>query len=133
MSIQNHYRRGGHHVADQRQYWPTNYVVMFFYSTDITQTEYMHIDDNTNNKNLEKERGTLEITEKDVENDRFIISKEFKLPKAFKRDLFVIIIQECEKGPSKVDGAQRLSAEAALENQPHLVFAYRFDVNAVEN
>ncbi len=116
-----------------RQYSPSNYFVISFLNTDLAQPNNMVIDDNTNDKDLEKERVVIEITEKDIKNDRFTIIKEFKLPREYKRDPFIIIVEEYEKATHGSPGnITRVSPQSSEENLPRLVYADRFDINAVE-
>ncbi len=116
-----------------RQYSPTNYLVIYFLSTGLAQPIDMVIDDDTNDKDLEKERKVIEITEKDIKNDRFTITEEFRLPRKYKRDPFIIIVEEYEKATKGSAGnITRLTTQQSEENQPRLVYADRFDINAVE-
>jgi hypothetical protein len=116
-----------------RQYSPSNYLVISFLSTGLAQPTKMVIDDDTNDKDLEKERKVIEITEKDIKNDRFTITEEFRLPRKYKRDPFIIIVEEYEKATKgSIGNMTRLAAQQSEENQPRLVYADRFDINAVE-
>lgn len=113
-----------------RQYSPGNYLVISFLSSSLAQPQHMVIDDNTNDRNLMKERTTIDITEKDISNDRFSVSRDFRLSNTFKREPFIIIIEEYEKAVGATN--QQITSFAAApisENQPRLVFADRFDVN----
>jgi hypothetical protein len=116
-----------------RQYSPTNYLKISFLNLDLAQPRHMVIDDDTNDKDLEKEGVVIEIKEKDIQNDRFTIIKEFKLPREYKRDPFIIIVEEFEKATEGSAGnITRKVAQTSEENQPRLVYADRFDINAVE-
>jgi hypothetical protein len=107
--------------------------VISFLSTGLAQPTKMVIDDDTNDKDLEKERKVIEITEKDIKNDRFTITEEFRLPRKYKRDPFIIIVEEYEKATKgSIGNMTRLAAQQSEENQPRLVYADRFDINAVE-
>ena len=111
-------------------YSPSNYIVISFYNTELGQPKYMLIDDSTNDKDLQKKKVVAHITEKDIKNDRFSISREFKLPKAYKKAPYIIIVEEYEKAasgtPGKLSGSKNPYAH---ENQPRLVYADRFDIN----
>jgi hypothetical protein len=116
-----------------RQYSPTNYFVISFMSSELAQPRNMVIDDDTNDKSLDKERMVIEITEKHISNDRFMISEDIRLPRKYKRDPFIIIVEEYEKATHGSSGdITRLAAQPTSENQPRLVYADRFDINAVE-
>ncbi len=112
-----------------RQYSPSNFIVISFLSSGLAQPKHMVIDDNTNDKDLVKEKAVIQITAKDINNSRFSISKEFKLPKAYKREPFIIIIEEYEKAVN-TNGIKNYKSTNNNENQPRLVFADRFDINA---
>jgi len=113
-----------------QQYSPSNYIVMSFLNTNMAQPSNMAIDDDTNDKDLEKERVVIQITEKEITNDRFSVSKEFKLPKTYKRNPFIIIVEEYENySTSSNQRTSKVNARASNENQPKLVYADRFDVN----
>jgi hypothetical protein len=116
-----------------RQYSPSNYIVISFLNSGLAQPRYMVIDDNTNDKDLEKAKTVIDITEKDIQNDRFTISQEFKLPRTYKREPFIIVIEEYEKAvEASGQRITNIAAQPSTENQPRLVFADRFDINAVE-
>ena len=116
-----------------RQYSPSNYIVISFLSSGLAQPRHMVIDDNTNDKDLEKEKVVINITENDIKNDRFTISREFKLPRTYKREPFIIVIEEYEKAvEASGQRITNIAAQPSTENQPRLVFADRFDINAVE-
>jgi hypothetical protein len=115
-----------------RQYSPSNYLKISFLSLGLAQPRHMVIDDDTNDKDLEKEQTIIEITEKDIQNDRFSISREFRLSRKYKRDPLIVVVEEYEK--SSQGSAQNLTkraSESSDENQPRLVYADRFDINAV--
>jgi hypothetical protein len=116
-----------------RNYSPSNYIVISFLNSSLAQPINMVIDDNTNDKDLEKEKLVVHITEADVKNDWFSITKEVKLPRDYKREPYIITIEEYEKGPG-ADPKMLNNAfvSASDENQPRLVFADRFDINAKE-
>jgi hypothetical protein len=110
---------------------PGNYFEISFLSSELAQPFHMVIDDGTNDKKLEDERAVMHINEKDVKNDRFIISREFKLPRSYKRDPFIILVKEFESGTmSGQSGRDRMVAAPDADQQPRLVFADRFDINA---
>ena len=116
-----------------RAYSPSNYIVISFLNSELAQPKHMVIDDDTNDKDLVKERVTIHITEKEINNDRFRISREFKLPRQYKREPFIVLIEEYEKATKDQTGdITQLKAVEGRENQPRLVFADRFDVNAPE-
>lgn len=113
-----------------RQYSPSNYITISFLSSELAQPQNMVIDDSTNDKDLEKEKVTIQITEKEIKNDRFTVSKEFKLPRKYKREPFIVVLEEYELGmKSAAQGNMQLAAQPSEENQPRLVYADRFDIN----
>ncbi|NJN27933.1 MAG: hypothetical protein HC819_19145 [Cyclobacteriaceae bacterium] len=116
-----------------RAYSPSNFIVISFFNSGLAQPIHMVIDDQTNDKDLEKERLVVHIGEQDVANDRFVISREVKLPKDYKRLPFIVTIEEYELGPDADPKIfNNLSSMPSGENQPRLVFADRFDINAKE-
>ena len=78
------------------------------------------IDYNTYDKYLYK--AVIEITEKNIKNDWFTISKEFKLPWEHKRDTYFIIVEEYEKATTSTSqSTSRVAAQPSQEDQPRLV------------
>ncbi|MDN5200376.1 hypothetical protein QQ008_03365 [Fulvivirgaceae bacterium BMA10] len=112
---------------------PTNYFVITFLAPDLAQPQRLIIDDDTNDKKLTDEKVTITLTSKHIQNNFFTLSKEFKLPKKYKKDPFIIVIEEYERG-TKSSKKSFVAAKAGNveENQPRLVFADRFDINAKE-
>ncbi len=112
---------------------PSNYFVISFLATELAQPAKMVIDDSTNEKRLEDERTTIHLSEKDISGGKFSIEREFRLARRFKNAPFLIIIQEYELGTVQAGGNKATInsfQSATEENQPRMVFADRFDVNA---
>jgi hypothetical protein len=109
---------------------PGNFIELFFLNSDLAQPQKMVIEDGTNDKKLEDERVVIHIKEEHIKDQYFTIEREFKLPRQYKSDPFIIVIQEFELGPtSSVNSLSRKDDESD-ENKPRLVYADRFEVNA---
>ncbi len=107
-----------------------NYIRISLVDSHIGQPIYGFVDDSVNTKDLRDERVELEITERDVQNNRFKISADFRLPHAYKNAPFQVIIEEFERGPKKMkvaDGYDNRVEQS--EETDKLVYADVFKIN----
>lgn len=82
-----------------------NFIKISFLDGDLAQPVCGIIDDGKNEKKLKDEGVTIKITKKDiVKPNSFKIKREFRLGKQYKTAAFQVIIEEYERGPSRVPG-----------------------------
>lgn len=107
-----------------------NYIRIALIDSRIGQPIYGFIDDGVNNKELKDEKIEIEITERDVENNRFKVSTDFRLPRTYKSAPFQVVIEEFERGPKKmkVSGEYENRIEQSEETDK-LVYADVFKIN----
>ena len=79
-----------------------NYIRISLIDSRIGQPIYGLVDDGVNTKDLRDEKVEIEISERDVTNNRFKISTDFRLPHAYKSAPFQVVIEEFERGPKKM-------------------------------
>jgi len=79
-----------------------NYIRISLIDSRIGQPIYGLVDDGVNTKELRDEKVELEITERDVVNNRFKVSTDFRLPHNYKTAPFQVVIEEFERGPQKM-------------------------------
>jgi hypothetical protein len=88
------------------------------------------VDDGVNTKDLKDEKIEIEITERDVANNRFKISTDFRLPHAYKNKPFQVIIEEFERGPKKMKVADGYEGRVEQsEETDKLVYADVIKIN----
>jgi hypothetical protein len=110
---------------------PRNVIELAFFDPDVAQPVRMFIDDGTNDKKLEEEKVSIHITEKDIQNNHFKIERDFKLNRRYKDDPFLILIREFELPMTQSNqNVVAKDASPTSENQPRLVYADRFNINA---
>jgi hypothetical protein len=84
-----------------------NYIKITLLDSRFAQPLYGVINDGVNNKKLEDEAVIIPITRKEFNENRFIVTRDFKLSGDYKTAPFQVIIQEFERGPkgySDVEG-----------------------------
>jgi len=79
-----------------------NYIRISLIDSRIGQPIYGLVNDGVNTKELRDEKVELEITERDVANNRFKVSTDFRLPHNYKTAPFQVVIEEFERGPQKM-------------------------------
>ena len=79
-----------------------NYIRISLIDSRIGQPIYGLVDDGVNTKELRDEKVELEITERDVVNNRFKVSTDFRLLHNYKTAPFQVVIEEFERGPQKM-------------------------------
>lgn len=116
------------------KYGNYNFLKISFQDTKYSRPIYGAVDDGQADKDLLEETLVIRISSKYVSNNRYSISKEFKLPGKYKKDAYQIIIEEYERGPSKIAGLPseyngRLEQSAQTDR---LIYADVFSVNETE-
>ncbi|MCC5931725.1 MAG: hypothetical protein JJU28_20935 [Cyclobacteriaceae bacterium] len=111
---------------------PVNYFDITFLKPGFGQPVQMIIDDGSTERNLSGENVRIVISASDVQGSRFKINRSFSLPRRYRNENFLIVVQEFELGDTRQPGNEiGKSSTSSDENQPRLVFADRFDVDAV--
>jgi hypothetical protein len=107
-----------------------NFVRISLVDSRIGQPIYGFVDDGVNTKDLRDKTIEKEITERDVSNNRFNISIEFRLPHAYKNAPFQVVIEEFERGPKKMKVADGYESRVEQsEETDKLVYADVFKIN----
>ncbi len=111
-----------------------NFLRISFQDNTIAQPIFGTVSNGTNDEDLTEEGVEIRISAKNIENNRYTISREFRLPNKYKDAPFQIIIEEYERGPNKISG---LSAEyqgrlEQSEETDRMIYADVFNVNAPE-
>ncbi len=116
------------------KYGNYNFLRISFQDSRIAQPINGTISDGNNDKDLNEEGIEIKITSRNIDNNRFTISREFNLPRKYKTEAFQIIIEEYERGPNKIGGLPN-NYENRLEQSEEtdrLIYADVFNVNAPE-
>ncbi len=115
------------------KYGNYNSIHISFLDTRIVQPITGIVDDGTTEKSLMNEAFVVNITQRNVINNMFKVSKEFRLPGKYKRDPFQVVIEEYEHGPKKM--AMKPGYNDRLEQSEEtdrLIYADVFKINEVE-
>ena len=67
-------------------------------------------------------------------NNRYTITREFRLPREYKTAPFQVIIEEFERGPERIPGIDKLYEErlGQSEETDRLIYADVFKINEVK-
>jgi len=106
-----------------------NYITISFLDPELVQPMYGTVSDGRNEESLEDEGVRIAINGNHVKNNYFTITREFKLSRKYKDQPLQVIIQEFE-GVSLAKGRVTSVASVSEENQPRLVYADVFKINA---
>lgn len=106
-----------------------NYITISFLDPELVQPMYGTVSDGRNEESLEDEGVRISINGNYVKNNYFTITREFKLSRKYKDQPLQVIIQEFE-GVSLAKGRVTSVASVSEENQPRLVYADVFKINA---
>ncbi|WP_289054528.1 hypothetical protein [Carboxylicivirga marina] len=111
-----------------------NFLKISFQDTKCSRPIYGAVDDGQVDKGLLEETLIIRISSKYVTNNRYAISKEFKLPGKYKKDAYQIIIEEYERGPSRIAGLppEYKGRLEQSEQTDRLIYADVFNVNKTE-
>jgi hypothetical protein len=109
-----------------------NFIRISFLDTRLVQPVEGIIDDGTTEKSLSDEGYTIRISQRDIANNRFRITREFNLPSKYKKEPYQVIIEEYERGPKKMqlppEYKERLEQS---EETDRLIYADVFKVNEI--
>lgn len=111
-----------------------NFLRISFQDNTIAQPVFGTVSNGANDEDLTEEGVEIRISAKSIENNRYVISREFRLPKKYKDAPFQIIIEEYERGPNKINGlaARYQNRLEQSEETDRLIYADVFNVNAPE-
>ena len=103
-----------------------------FLDTRIVQPITGVVDDGTTDKSLKDEGFVINISQRNITNNIFSISKDFHLPGKYKKDPFQVVIEEYEHGPNKMpmQGNYNDRLEQSEETD-RLIYADVFKVNEI--
>ena len=116
------------------KYGNYNFLKISFQDTEYSRPIYGTVSDGNVDKHLQEETLIVQISAKHVTDNRYTISKEFKLPAKYKKDAYQIIIEEYERGPKQIPGlppAYQNRLEQS-EQTDRLIYADVFNVNETE-
>lgn len=111
-----------------------NFLRISFQDNEIAQPIYGSVSDGSNDKDLTEEGVEIRISAKNIVNNRYSVSKEFRLPRSYKTTPFQIIIEEYERGPNKISGLNNeyQNRLEQSEETDRLIYADVFNINAPE-
>jgi len=111
-----------------------NFIRISFLDSKIAQPIYGVIDDGNNEKKLADEGVEITITQQHVTNNRFSVSREFRLPRDYKTSPFQVIIEEYERGPAKIPGLDKDYNDRVgqSEETDRLIYADVIKINEVK-
>ena len=116
------------------KYGNYNFLRINFQDNEVAQPIFGTISDSSNEKDLNDEGAEIRITSRNIVNNRYSISREFKLPRSYKTAPFQIIIEEFERGPNKIGGLPNSYKDRLEQSEEtdRLIYADVFNVNATE-
>jgi len=107
-----------------------------FVDTRRAQPIYGIVDDGNTEKRLSDSGVETYITQKNITNNRYQVSMEFRLPREYRTAPFNVVIEEFERGPVKTQGDQidNFYSERLQQSEEtdRLVFADIFKINQIE-
>lgn len=109
-----------------------NFLRISFLDNKMAQPIYGTVSDGSNEKDLTDRGVEIKISQRNIENNRYSISNEFRLPRGYKRSPFQIIIEEYERGPNKISGLDNAYKDRLEQSEEtdRLIYADVFNVNA---
>lgn len=117
------------------QFGNFNFIKISFLDSEIAQPIYGVIHDGENEKHMEDEGLSIQITRKELTGStRFKIEREFKLHKSYKTAPFQIIIEEYERGPNRIPDLpnQYKGRLEQSEQTDRLIYADVIKINEVD-
>jgi len=111
-----------------------NFLRISFIDSQIAQPIFGLIDDGNNTKELEDEGIEITITQSHVSNNRYTITKEVRLPREYKTKPFQVIIEEYERGPSRIAGLDKEYQERVVQSEEtdRLIYADVIKINEIK-
>ncbi|MCU4157426.1 hypothetical protein J1N10_15725 [Carboxylicivirga sp. A043] len=116
------------------KYGNYNFLKISFQDTKYSRPIYGTVMDDQVDKDLLEETLVIRISGKHVTNNRYSISREFKLPGKYKKDAYQIVIEEYERGPNRIAGLPTAYQNRLeqTEQTDRLIYADVFNVNETE-
>ncbi|MCG8580962.1 MAG: hypothetical protein MI866_13655 [Bacteroidales bacterium] len=116
------------------KYGNYNFLKISFQDTKYSRPIHGTVNDGRVDKDLVEETLVIRISGKHVTNNRYSITKEFKLPGKYKKDAFQIVIEEYERGPNRIAGLPEAYQNRLdqTEQTDRLIYADVFNVNETE-
>lgn len=111
-----------------------NFLKISFLDSRVAQPIYGLIDDGSNQKKLQEESIVIPITrEKLVSGVTFKVEREFKLHRDYKTAPFQVVIEEYERGPSRIPNLppEYVDRLEQSEQTDRLIFADVIKINEV--
>ncbi|HPT31401.1 MAG TPA: hypothetical protein PLW67_06145, partial [Prolixibacteraceae bacterium] len=111
-----------------------NFLRISFIDSQIAQPIFGLIDDGNNTKELEDEGIEITITQSHVSNNRYTITKEVRLPREYKTKPFQVIIEEYERGPSRIAGLDKEYQDQVVQSEEtdRLIYADVIKINEIK-
>ena len=111
-----------------------NFLRISFQDNEIAQPIYGTVSDGSNDKELTEQGVEIRITSRSIENNRYSITQEFRLPRAYKTAAFQIVIEEYERGPNRINGLANEYKDRLEQSEEtdRLIYADVFNVNATK-
>jgi len=113
------------------KYGNYNFLKISFQDTKLSRPIYGTVNDGNVDKGLLEETLIIRIASKLVTNNRYSITREFKLPAKYKKDAFQIVIEEYERGPKQIadlpDAYKNRLEQSAQTDR--LIYADVFNIN----
>ncbi|WP_421919173.1 hypothetical protein [Marinifilum sp.] len=110
-----------------------NYLEISFIDPQIVQPVYGIVSDGRNEESLEEKGVRIPISGNIVQSNYFIVEREFKLSRKYKDQPIQVVVQEFEGSTLGKGNIRSLASGVSEENQPKLVYADVFKINAIDN
>ncbi|MBS2212848.1 hypothetical protein KEM09_15630 [Carboxylicivirga mesophila] len=116
------------------KYGNYNFIKISFQDTKYSRPIYGMVSDGNVDKQLQEETLIVRISSKQVTNNRYSITKEFKLPSKYKKEAYQIIIEEYERGPKQIPGLPQAYQNRLEQSEQtdRLIYADVFNINETE-
>ncbi len=113
------------------KYGNFNFLKMSFQDAHLVQPLYGTVNDGNTDKDLLDEGVTIKISSRNITNNRYRITREFKLPRKYKKSAFQIIIEEYERGPKRIADIPGKYEKLLVQSEEtdRLIYADVFNVN----
>ncbi len=109
-----------------------NYLVINIIDTKLVQPIHGIIDDGKSQEQLKERRLIIPITPKEIQNSRYKIVKEIRLPGDYKEIPFEVVVEEYEGHPDASQYPEEFRSLFVDPQERHrLVYADAFKVNAI--
>ena len=117
------------------QFGNFSFIRISFLDTSLAQPLFGVINNGTNEKRLDDEGVTLQISRREmISATRFRIEREFTLHRNYKTAPFQVIIEEYERGPARLPELPPQYADRLEQSEQtdRLIYADIFKINEIE-